>query len=112
MDLECEVMHLSVRQLSPEKRSVFRKKINFLVTPNYIPTDTIANVESEIRQLDVESAEEVRRETIIFPQSQNLLKVNFSGKEKYHSHMYQKTRESFIEYPKLYLCALCIAKNS
>lgn len=53
---------LSDRQPSQRERLVLEKGRNITVTPNFILVeDIIAKVESAIRELDIEKAEELRR---------------------------------------------------
>lgn len=72
LDLNLVVVNLLNRQLSSKERSVLEKGRNFAVTPNFVPDEyIIANVESAIQHLEINTAEEVPRETSILPKAKH-----------------------------------------
>ncbi|XP_060519160.1 uncharacterized protein LOC132697634 [Cylas formicarius] len=63
-DLSRTVVNLSQRKLSAEETSILSKGGNFAITPDSVPfEDIIANIESGIRNLQADVAEEIRTES-------------------------------------------------
>ncbi|XP_060528287.1 uncharacterized protein LOC132703174 [Cylas formicarius] len=82
-DLSRTVVNLSQRKLSAEETSILSKGGNFAITPDSVPfEDIIANIESGIRNLQADVAEEIRTESARILRRAKPPKSNVSSKEK------------------------------
>ena len=82
-DMSRTVINLTERELTSEETSVLSKGGNFSITPDKVPVeDIIANVESGIRALPRDVAEEIRIETFRILRNAKTPKSNITTKEK------------------------------
>jgi hypothetical protein len=77
------VINLSEAPLEEAAVSALGKGLNYAVTPGHMPVkDIICGVEKAIRALPIESAEEIRQETVRILKSSRVPKNILSGAER------------------------------
>ncbi|XP_072380766.1 uncharacterized protein [Diabrotica undecimpunctata] len=79
---ERTVVNLSDKVLTPAETSLLAKGVNFAIAPKVTPKeDIIANIESAIRNLPIEKAEEIRTESARILHKAKTPKNNLSHQE-------------------------------